>query len=309
MKKKIIITILVLLVLIPSCYFSYKYFTKEQSDFKEKEEPPISEELKGTFAKSGLRVDASLATQPLMNDYIKYFGDEDMLKTVKENYTNTHPGYVKLINNETDLIVVTEPSSEELKLAQDKGIELEVTKVVNEGFVFYTNIKNPVDNLSLEQIVDIYSGKINYWNEVGGNNSKIIPYQRPVNSGSQTGMLSLVMKGVPLRKPTTTELIESMGGIIDIVANYDNNIDGLGYSYYYYANIMYHTPNIKFLSINDIKPTYDTIADETYPLMTAYYIVTRKDASEQTLKFKEALLSQEGAKVAKEAGYVPIKQK
>lgn len=309
MKKKIIITILVLLVLIPSCYFSYKYFTKEEATPKEETETPISEELKGTFAKSGLRVDASLATQPLMNDYIKYFGDEDMLAIVLENYTNTHPGYVKLINNETDLIVVTEPSSEELKLAKDKGVELEVTKVVNEGFVFYTNIKNPVDNLSLEQIVDIYSGKINYWNEVGGNNSKIIPYQRPVNSGSQTGMLSLVMKGVPLRKPTTTELIESMGGIIDIVANYDNNIDGLGYSYYYYANIMYHTPNIKFLSINGIKPTYDTIADETYPLMTAYYIVTRKDANEQTLKFKEALLSQEGAKVAKEAGYVPIKQK
>lgn len=311
MKKKVIITIIVLLILIPSCLFAYKHFTKEESkiDNKPQEDEKIPEDLKGTFATSGIRVDASLATQPLMNAYAKYFGDEAFLNEVKNNYTNTHPGYVKLIEGKTDLIVVTEPSAEELQLAKDNNVELVVTKVVNEGFVFYANVKNPVSNLKLEEVVDIYSGKINNWDEVGGNKSKIIPYQRPVNSGSQTGMLSLVMKGVPLREPTTVEMVESMGGIIDAVANYDNNIDGLGYSYYYYANIMYGTPKIKFLAINGVEPTYETIENETYPLMTAYYIVTRKDASEKVQKFKDALLSSEGAKVAREAGYVPIKAK
>lgn len=311
MKKKVIITIIVLLILIPSCLFAYKHFTKDNSvpTNKPTENIETPEDLKGTFATSGIRVDASLATQPLMNAYAKYFGDEAFLSEVKNNYTNTHPGYVKLIEGKTDLIVVTEPSAEELQLAKDNNVELVVTKVVNEGFVFYANVKNPVSNLKLEEVVDIYSGKINNWDEVGGNKSRIIPYQRPVNSGSQTGMLSLVMKGVPLREPTTVEMVESMGGIIDAVANYDNNIDGLGYSYYYYANIMYGTPKIKFLAINGVEPTYETIENETYPLMTAYYIVTRKDASEKVQKFKDALLSSEGAKVAREAGYVPIKAK
>lgn len=311
MKKKVIITIIVLLILIPSCLFTYKHFTKDIQvpNKKPTENTEVPEDLKGTFATSGIRVDASLATQPLMNAYAKYFGDEAFLSEVKNNYTNTHPGYVKLIEGKTDLIVVTEPSAEELQLAKDNNVELVVTKVVNEGFVFYANVKNPVSNLKLEEVVDIYSGKINNWDEVGGNKSKIIPYQRPVNSGSQTGMLSLVMKGVPLREPTTVEMVESMGGIIDAVANYDNNIDGLGYSYYYYANIMYGTPKIKFLAINGVEPTYETIENETYPLMTAYYIVTRKDASEKVQKFKEALLSNEGEKVAREAGYVPIKAK
>lgn len=311
MKKKIIITTIVLLILIPGCFCAFNYFTKTEEKSKPdvKDEPMVDEVLKGTFADSGLRVDASLATQPLLNAYAKYFGDDDFLTEVKKNYTNTHPGYVKLIEGKTDLIIVTEPSAEELELAKSKKVELDVTKVVNEGFVFYVNTKNPVDDLKLEEIIDIYSGKINNWDEVGGNKSKIIPYQRPINSGSQTGMLSLVMKDVPLRKPETVELVESMGGIIDAVANYDNNIDGLGYSYYYYANIMYHTPNIKFLGINGVKPTYETIEDETYPLMTAYYIVTRKDASDKTLEFKNALLNEEGTKVAREAGYVPIKKK
>lgn len=294
MKKKILITALVLLVLVPSCIFAYHYFTKDDVG------------LKGKFKKDLPRLDASLATQPLMDAFVKYFGSDNLSEEVTENYTNTHPGYVKLINGETDLIIVTEPSEEELGLAKAKGVELEVTKIVNEGFVFFVNSKNPVNNITLENIVKLYSGKINRWNELGGNNSKVIAYQRPVNSGSQTGMLSLVMKGVEMRKPTTEEAIETMGGIIDIVADYDNNIDGIGYSYYYYANVMYGTPNIKFLAINGIKPTYETIQNGTYPLMTAYYIVTRKDAKESVKEFKEALLSEEGAKVAKGAGYVPI---
>ena len=99
-----------------------------------------------------------------------------------------------------------------------------------------------------------------------------------------------------------------MGGIIDIVADYDNNIDGIGYSYYYYANIMYYTPDIKFLAINGVKPSFEAIQNESYPLMTAYYIVTRSNASKETQDFKEALLLQEGRVVAKEAGYVPTKE-
>ena len=71
---------------------------------------------------------------------------------------------------------------------------------------------------------------------------------------------------------------------------------------------MYHTPDIKFLAIDGVKPTYETIGNETYPLMTAYYIVTRSDADEKTLAFKDLLLSEEGMKVAEEAGYVPAEE-
>lgn len=309
MKKKIVILLVVLVVTIGVCVGAYFLFTNDRNIPNVPPEPEITENNKNTLDNDTMpRVDASLATQPLMDAYVKYFADEDILTDVKNNYTNTHPAYEKLVNNETDLIVVTEPSEEELKMAHDAGVELTITKVVNEGFVFFVNAQNPVNGLTIEEIVDIYSGEVNYWNEVGGNNSKIIPYQRPINSGSQTGMLSLVMKDVPMRTPTSEEAIESMGGIIDIVADYDNNIDGIGYSYYYYANVMYHTPDIKFLAIDGIDPTYETIGNGTYPLMTAYYIVTRSDADEKTLAFKDLLLSDEGMRVAEEAGYVPAEE-
>lgn len=301
--KKFIITLVLILVLIPTCYLTYQHFTKDNISY---EEEISTEDLKGKFQDLNIGLDASLATQPLMNSFINYFIGEDKANDLEKNYTNTDPAYKKLVNHETDLIIVTEPSADELAYAKAAKVELDVTKVVNEGFVFFVNNQNPIDNLKLQDIIDIYSGKTTTWDKYGGDNEKIIAYQRPVNSGSQTGMLSLVMKDVKLKEPTTEEKIEDMGEIIDIVADYDNSKYGIGYSYYYYAYTMYHSPNIKFLAINGVKPNFDTIKDGSYPLMSAYYIVTLKDADSKVQEFKKALLSKEGARVAKEAGYVPI---
>ena len=250
-----------------------------------------------------VRVDASLATQPLMDAYV------DGLKeyNLKKDYTNTDPAYTKLIKGETDLIIVTEPSSDELNRAKMAGVELEVTPVVNEGFVFYTNVKNPVNGLRLTEIQDIYMDKITNWNQVGGDNAKIIAYQRPENSGSQTGMLSLVMKDKKIKEPKKEEYIESMAGIIDAVANYDNSKDSLGYSYYYYATTMYGNENIKFLAVDGVSPNHDTIKDESYPLITAYYIVTLKDTKNTAVsKVNKAMLESKGQEIARNAGYIEI---
>jgi len=250
-----------------------------------------------------VRVDASLATQPLMDAYVEGLNDYNL----KKDYTNTDPAYTKLINGETDLIIVTEPSSDELKRASDAGVELEVTPVVNEGFVFFTNVNNLVNGLSLKEIQDIYTDKITNWNQVGGDNAKIIAYQRPENSGSQTGMLSLVMKDKKIKEPKREEYIESMAGIIDAVANYDNSKDSIGYSYYYYATTMYGNENIKFLAVDGVSPNHDTIKDESYPLITAYYIVTLKDTENGAVsKVKKAMLESKGQEIARNAGYIEI---
>ena len=250
-----------------------------------------------------VRVDASLATQPLMDAYVEGLKDYNL----KKDYTNTDPAYTKLINGETDLIIVTEPSSDELKRASDAGVELEVTPVVNEGFVFFTNVNNPVNGLSLKEIQDIYTDKITNWNQVGGDNAKIIAYQRPENSGSQTGMLSLVMKDKKIKEPKREEYIESMAGIIDAVANYDNSKDSIGYSYYYYATTMYGNENIKFLAVDGVSPNHDTIKDESYPLITAYYIVTLKGTKNTVVsKVKKAMLESKGQEIARNAGYIEI---
>ena len=306
MKKflTIFLVLVIMAAIVVSCVLAYTYFTKgglysSKPIFTLEDYP---------------KVDASLATQPLTNAFIKNFTGKDV-NTDELDYTNTHPGYVRLINGEVDLIVVTEPSEDELALAKEKGVELEIIPVVKEGFVFYVNEKNPIESLTLEQIQKIYTGEITNWFEVGGNDAKIRAFQRNVNSGSQTGMLSLVMKGLDLMEPLTEDRIGSMIDIINIVSDYDNGVNSIGYSYYYYATTMYDDINkevadrIRLLGVNGVEPTYETIKNGTYPIQTAYYIVINKNEPEDsnTRKLVEAMLSARGQAVAKEAGYVPVK--
>ena len=316
MKKclRIIIVLLIMALVVGGCIFAYNKIHSSNSKKSDEGEQTEYISTEPIYSKEDIpRIDASLATQPLVSAAVKNFTGEDISDDDLE-YSNTHPGYIKLIDGEKDIIVVTEPSEEELAYAKQKGVELEVIPVVKEGFVFYVNGKNPVDSLTLEQIQDIYSGKITNWKEVGGEDEKIIPYQRPVNSGSQTGILSLVMKDKKMMDPVNN-IIETMEGIIAAVADYKDGKGSIGYSYYYYATAMYNLIDensengVKLLGVDGVVPSYDTIKDDSYPIKTNYYIVLRKDEPEDSKarKFANDLLSARGQAVAKEAGYVPVK--
>ena len=308
--KTLILTLLIMVVITVGCIFAYNYFTSDNTDVSVNEEQKFTLFTLDNYPK----VDASLATQPLTDAFAAAFTGEKNIPDDWYGYTNTHPAYLRLIDKEVDVIVVTEPSEDELKYAKDKGVELEVTPVVREGFVFYVNANNPVNSLSLAQIKKIYSGKTVNWNEVGGNAGAIRPFQRPANSGSQTGMLSLVMKDTKLMTPLKEDLVETMESIINLVADYDNGENAIGYSYYYYATTIFETIDeeisnkIKLLAVDGVKPSNETIKNGEYTLNTAYYIVTRKgDTSEDAQKLVNAMLSEEGQRVAEEAGYVGVK--
>lgn len=324
MKKvlKVLVALIFIVVITFGCYEMYRIFVEnnENDTSNEIENSNIVEEEKilkePIFSLENYpKVDASLATQPLTTALIKNFTGEEEISDERLDYTNTHPGYIRLVDGDVDLLVVTEPSEEELEYAESNNVELEVIPVVREGFVFYVNESNPVNNLSLEQIQDIYSGKITNWLEVGGNDEEIRAFQRPENSGSQTGMLSLVMKDKKLMEPPKEDLIDSMFAIINLVSDYDNGTNSIGYSYYYYATTMFETidksisDRIKLLSINGVEPNNETIKKEEYPLETAYYIVIRKDEPENsdTRKLVEAMLSKRGQAIAEEVGYVGVK--
>ena len=303
----LILMFIATIIIAVGCFFAYKEFAKKP------EEAEVIKEEKIMFTESEYpRIDGSTATQPLADAYLKNFtGNKDATGV----YNKTHQAYVNLINKEVDLILVTEPSAEELQLAKDKGMELEVIPVVNEAFVFYVNHNNKVNNLTLDQIRDIYAGKIKNWNEVGGDNVAIRAFQRPVNSGSQTGMLSMVMKDTKLMAAPKEDIIETMEAIIGLVSSYDNDSNAIGYSYYYYATTMYDTIDkevtnkIKFIGVDGVQPSTATIKNGTYPLRSNYYIVIDKATPENsnTRKLVKAMLSERGQQIAEAVGYVGIK--
>ena len=301
-----ILKVFAVILLIATCAALFIFWPREQV---------IVDNTAALFTAENLPiVDSSLATQPLMSALIENF-TAGAVKAKDIEYTNTHPGYVRLINGEVDLLIVTQPSEEELALAKEKGVELEVIPVVKEGFVFYVNKENPINNLSSTEIQKIYAGEIDNWSSVGGANAAIRAFQRPVNSGSQTGMLSLVMKDYELMEPIKENLVETMQEIVNMVSSYDNGLNSIGYSYYYYAKTMFQginkqvADNIKFISIDGVEPTNDNIKSGLYPYTTAYYIVINKSEPENSLvrQMVNHMLSTRGQLVAEQIGYVPVK--
>ena len=299
-KKKAINVLLVIIpiLVIIACVMAYLYFTKMKVEETTSNEPIFT-------LQNYPRIDGSTATLPLAQAFKAGFTGKNIEET-EVTHSKTHNAYVNLINGDTDLILVTYPSEDEQKLAEEKKVELEIVPIVKEAFVFFVNKENQIDNLSLEQIKQIYSGKITNWKEVGGPDAKITAYQRPANSGSQSGMLELVMKNTKIMEAPKENIASGMADIIDVISDYNNKDTAIGYSYYYYATKMYTSDTIKLLSIDGVKPTYDNIKDGLYNIQTAYYAVIRKSETEDSpaRKLLNAMKSSNGQNIAKEAGYV-----
>jgi len=294
-----ILLVIIMILVVVACIVAYMYFTNNDTITENKKEDAL-------FSKTTYpRIDGSTATLPLAEAFKANF-TKIPINEVEVTHSKTHNAYVNLINGNTDLILVTYPSEDELQLAKDKGIELEIVPIVKEAFVFFVNKENPVENLTLAQVQDIYSGKIKNWKEVGGANAEIRAFQRPENSGSQTGMLKLVMQDKKMMKPTTENIAGGMSDIIDVISDYDNRDTAIGYSYYYYASTMYTSDTMKLLAINGVEPSYDNIKNGLYDIQTAYYAVIRKNEPENsnTRRLLNEMMSERGQNVAKEAGYV-----
>lgn len=296
-KINVLLVIIMFLVIL-ACILAYIFFTQEKTSEEPLEEPIFTLE-------NYPKIDGSTATIPLAEAFKANFTGTD-INEIEVNHNKTHQAYVNLINGDADLILVTYPSEDEQKLAKENNVELEIVPIVREAFVFFVNKENPVEDLTLKQVQDIYSGKIKNWKDVGGNDSQIIAYQRPENSGSQSGMLDLVMQGIKIEDPVKENVSESMADIVDVISDYNNKDSAIGYSYYYYLTTIYTTDSIKLLGINGVKPTYENIKNGLYDIQTAYYAVIRKDepTDSPARKLLEAMKSERGQSVAKEAGYV-----
>ena len=207
-----------------------------------------------------------------------------------------------------DIVLATYPSTDELNMASNAGIELIIEPVCYDSFVFITHRDNPVESLTVEQIQKIYSGKITNWREVGGRNLKIVAYQREPYSGSQTAMEELVMKGIPMTKPQTVEIVTSMGMLIEAVAGYENSAMSLGYTYKYYVDRLYKSPDIKILKVDGIMPSDENVRNNSYAFVAPYNAVIRStDVEEVGGRFLNWMLSDEGQACITQAGYVSLR--
>lgn len=254
------------------------------------------------------RIDGSTACVPLceaLASYLTGCTDAEAEETMAD-FTNTNPSYIQLAEGEVDILLAYEPADETKKTLEEYD-PLNMQPIGKDALVFLVNEDNPVDDLTKEQIRDIYTGKITNWSEVGGADAEIKAFQRPETSGSQT-MLRLLLIGDASMPEADTEMIASgMDDIIEALTEYDNSADALGYSVYYYASEMFRQPGLKFLKIDGVEPSNGTIRSGSYPLVHEFYCVTNEQSSQQAKDIQKWLTTEDGQLFVEECGYVPVR--
>ncbi|MEK4627611.1 substrate-binding domain-containing protein [Solibacillus sp. FSL R7-0682] len=219
----------------------------------------------------------------------------------------TPTAYQNLIDGRVDLIFVLAPSEQQKNRAKIQGVELKLTPIGKEAFVFFVHAKNKVEGLSLQQIKDIYSGEVTNWSQVGGGSDAIRAFQRPQDSGSQTALQNL-MDDTPIMDAPTENVAQGMGSIIEEVANYRNYKNAIGYTFRYYSNEMVQNKEIKLLEIDGVAPTKEMIRSNTYPITNEFYIVTTQNSNPKSQEIIDWMLSDEGQRLLENVGYVPIRE-
>jgi phosphate transport system substrate-binding protein len=214
--------------------------------------------------------------------------------------------YDFLLEGKADIIFCLEPSQEQLQQFYDNNINIKFVPIGKETFVFFVNIENPLNNLTVEDIQGIYSGRITNWINLNGQDGDIIAYQRRKNSGSQT-ILEKIMGDIPIAEPLM-EVVETMAGMIDVVAGYKNFNNAIGYSFRIYSTEMVENNQIKLLSINGIYPSAETIQNNSYPFTVDFYAIYNdtEKKNENIEPFIEWILSEQGQTLVSRTGYVPI---
>jgi len=250
------------------------------------------------------RLDGATAAYPIYAAAAQaiYAGSEDDLWKFIDSNT-TPQAYEKLIKGEVDIIFALQPSPEQRAAAKAARVTLHLMPIAKEAFVHQDN---PVNTLTPAQIRSIYTKRIRNWSEAGGTKHKILPFQRPQGSGSQTALQEMVMHGEKPAKPAREEFAHGMGSIIQDVASYQNSREAIGYSFRFFATTMVPIDGIKLLAIDGVPPIRETIRDGTYPYTAELYAITAGTKNPHAQPFIDWFLSPAGQALVEDTGYVSV---
>ena len=213
-------------------------------------------------------------------------------------------GLAALVNGATDIATSSRPmKSSEMNQLKERYASLGVeVKTAKDGITVYVSESNSVNELTLDQIKDIYTGKITNWKDVGGSDAKIIMYGRENSSGTFAYFRDNVLKGKDYAPST-----QHMPGTAAVVNAVSRDKNGSGYGGAAYAKGVKEIAVKKDARSQAIKPTAESIKAGTYPISRYLYLYLRNRPAGETKEFIDWVLSPEGQGIATKVGYFPAK--
>jgi phosphate transport system substrate-binding protein len=185
-------------------------------------------------------------------------------------------------------------SSRELK-PEEKKLGLQEIMFARDGIAVIVHPSNKVESLTLEQIRDIFAGRITNWKDVGGEDGKIVVINREAGSGTRGAFEEIVMEGEELVKSIEQT---STGAVRAAVASDPNAIG--------YVSLTGLSSDVKPLKVNGVSPTHQNIKDGKYPIARPFLYLVKGEPSGPVKAYLDFVKSEKGREILEKEGVIPV---
>ena len=241
-----------------------------------------------------IAVSGSTSVGPLMEKVAKAYEAKNSNVSIEINQVGSSAGIKDTINGVAELGM----SSRDLK-DEEKASGVEGTAIAYDGIAVIVNPANKVTNLTLEQLKDVYTGKITNWKDLGGEDGQIVVVSREDGSGTRDAFQEIVgYKSEELVADAT--IADGSGNIKTTVAGNKNAIGFVSFSYV--------DNTVSAIEVNGVKPEEELAKSGEYKLSRPFLIVTKKDTlTDEGKKVIDYILSEEGQKIVEEDKLIKVK--
>jgi phosphate transport system substrate-binding protein len=223
-----------------------------------------------------LAVDGSTTVGPIAKAFAEYLMSQNPALRISVSESGSGNGAKSLINGACQVATMSRPmKAQETLAAQTKSVRPVAHIVAMDALPVIVHPSNPIKELTLEQVRDIYFGRINNWQFLGGPNQRIVRISRDTNSGTYECFEEMVMKKT--RLASNVEYVGSNGAVRQRVMSTPAAIG--------YAGLGFVNASVKAVPINGVMPSAATVLDNSYPLARPLYMYTNGEPASNTLAF------------------------
>lgn len=223
--------------------------------------------------------------------------------TVQVTGGGSGTGIAGLINGTTQIATASRAmkDSERAQVRSKRGMPAVEHAVALDGIAIYVHKDNPIPHLTLEQIKEIYRGRIKDWSEVGGKAGPITLYSRENNSGTYA-----YFKEEVLEEEDFSPLAQTLPGTAAVVNAIAKDPRGIGFGGIAYGGEVRALPVKKDDESEAVAPSLETVTGGSYPIARKLYMYTAGEPTGVAAQFLRFATSPEGQKLAERAGYYPL---
>ena len=253
-------------------------------------------------AQDKLVLDGSTTVGPIAKAFAEYYMRQNPGVTITVSESGSGNGAKALLNGTCDIANLSRDLKDaERKAMEEKGIKPTVHVAAHDALPIIVHPSNRVKGLTIDQLRDIYTGKITNWKAVGGADMKIVVISRDTNSGTFETFKELVLK-----EEKVVEGAEYVGSNGAIRQRIQSTRGAVGY-----AGLGFVDRSVKALEINGIAPSVETVRSKTYPISRDLYMFTNGEpaAGSCAAAFLNLSYSEKGREIIEEIGFVPVEKK